>query len=267
MSKYSKWPTTGSILLVSNLENFITDPSFANKKTQAEQVAFDYAKEILTKDSPRNVLLFDSGTHLDFRYITPQESQWIKIDQIRELIHWAMATPQISNKKVAILSPAHSMNLQAANAFLKTLEEPSLRTLFILVTDKPALIPATVRSRCYWVRIRNSFDQFNAHSELKTILERDLRLLEEKQINPISISNEWSKHPPKEILHWLLVILSELINKSALENKLIRNTQSWQFIENVFEAKRTLEAPNQPNVQLMIESLLIKYTLCNRILG
>jgi hypothetical protein len=255
MSIKCAWPVSGAILLVGNFGSFMP-----GLRTPLEQMAFDHAKNILTEGSPRSAMLFDSGTHSDFRTIMPEEnSQWIKVDQIRELIQWAMAAPQISNKKVAILAPAHAMNLQAANAFLKTLEEVSLSTLFILITDRVSLIPVTVRSRCFWVRIRTAFNKFNEDAELKSIIQRDLQLLAKKQCDPVSIASEWLKNSPKETLHWLLVVLSELINKAALEDKINVMDQPWEFIEAVLEAKRALEEPNPPNIQLLMESLLIRY--------
>ena len=137
-----KWPTSGTILLVG-----------ANESTL--QRANEHARGLLCENGTRSRALFDANSHPDFRYIAPEEgSHRIKIDQIRELMLWANGKPQISSIQVAILSPAHTLNLQAANALLKTLEEPSLSTLFILVTDKPSFLPATIRSRCYWIRLK-----------------------------------------------------------------------------------------------------------------
>lgn len=258
MLNKASWPTNGALLLVGNTERL---PHGKNvNHSSLEQVAFDYAKDILSVGSTRSAPLFEAGTHLDFRYVAPEgSSQWIKVDQIRELIGWAASTPQISNKKIAIISPGHAMNLQAANAFLKTLEEPSSSTLFILVSDKPALLPATIRSRCFWVRMRAPFNNQNAHTELKIRIQSDLKLLAEQRTDPISLASEWVKHPPKEILHWLLVNLSESIAQSGLENKIKQENLPWKFMEKVYEAKRALEEPNSPNLQLLLESLLIEY--------
>lgn len=75
-------------------------------------------------------------------------SREIRIDEIRRLIGFAAQTAQFSGRRVVVLAPAQAMNTNAANALLKTLEEPGAGTLLMLVTDAPALLPATVRSRC-----------------------------------------------------------------------------------------------------------------------
>ena len=54
----------------------------------------------------------------------------------------------ISMRKVALITPADSMNRNAANALLKTLEEPPGNTVMILVAHQPSRLPVTVRSRC-----------------------------------------------------------------------------------------------------------------------
>lgn len=259
---FNQWPASGSILLVGD---FVFSDHDQKHKMGIEKQALDFARTILS-DSPKSEKLFDSATHSDFRYIHPEgDSQWIKVDQIRELIQWSTGKPQISNKKVAILAPAHAMNIQAANAFLKTLEEPSLQTLFILVSDKPTFIPATIRSRCYWIRVRENYNQNATDSVLKQMIGKDLLALESKESDPVSIGNRWIKENPKRVLHWLAVILSEKINKAGREGKIVKDRKWWNFVDRVLEAKRSLEEPNQPNIQLLIESLLIEYDAVNPI--
>lgn len=93
-------------------------------------------------------LLLEAGTHADLRRIGPEDSKLIRIDQIRELNEWAVQTGQHGARKIAIIYPAEQMNVQAANALLKSLEEPVPGTLFILVADQPARLLPTIRSRC-----------------------------------------------------------------------------------------------------------------------
>lgn len=74
--------------------------------------------------------------------------QELVIDQIRELSAWLALTPSSERGKVALIEPAHAMNAAASNALLKTLEEPIPGRYLILVSDQPARLPATIRSRC-----------------------------------------------------------------------------------------------------------------------
>ena len=64
-----------------------------------------------------------SGNHGDFRWLEPEagKSRVIKIDQIRQLVEFAGKTASLGRRKVIVLSPADSMNTQAANALLKLL--------------------------------------------------------------------------------------------------------------------------------------------------
>ncbi len=91
--------------------------------------------------------LVKAGTHPDLRVVRPEESKLIVIDQIRSLSDWAAQTSQQGGSKVAILYPAERMNVNSANALLKSLEEPAPGTFFILVTDQPGRLLPTIRSR------------------------------------------------------------------------------------------------------------------------
>lgn len=77
-----------------------------------------------------------------------KESAAIRVDQIRTLIANSQTRPQIARSKVVILSPAESLNTNAANSLLKLLEEPPPDTFLILIADTPGRLPATIHSRC-----------------------------------------------------------------------------------------------------------------------
>jgi DNA polymerase-3 subunit delta' len=93
-------------------------------------------------------------THPDVIWLQPQEdSRQIRIEQVRELSADLALTSHGGGYKVGIISPADALNRFAANALLKTLEEPPSRTLLILVASEPSRLPPTVLSRCQRVRI------------------------------------------------------------------------------------------------------------------
>ena len=97
----------------------------------------------------------EEARHPDFTRIgLLEESKQIRVEQVRELAaHLALASHQ-GGFKVALIDPADSLNWNAANALLKTLEEPPPRTVLILVAQQPSRLPATVLSRCQRIRIR-----------------------------------------------------------------------------------------------------------------
>lgn len=101
-----------------------------------------------------------AGQQPDVQRISPEEeSREIRIDQIRDAAAELALTRHGAGRKVAILTPADRLNRHAANALLKTLEEPTGSSLLILVATHPSRLPATIRSRCVRLRIpRPSLD-------------------------------------------------------------------------------------------------------------
>src|SRR6267142_1246992 len=81
------------------------------------------------------------------------DSRQIRIEQVRELAQELALTSHQGGYKVGVLSPADVLNRFAANALLKTLEEPPRRTVLILVATQPSRLPATILSRCQRVRV------------------------------------------------------------------------------------------------------------------
>ncbi len=103
----------------------------------------------------KSCLLQKAGSHPDLMRLEPETdaktektSKVIKVDQVRELVGFAAKSAQMGGFRVVIVQPAHVLNVQAANALLKTLEEPGRDTLFLLLTDRPMELLPTIRSRC-----------------------------------------------------------------------------------------------------------------------
>lgn len=95
-----------------------------------------------------------NGEHLDIRVFEP-EGQFLKIAQMRELAHFANERPFYARpraRRVIVVDAADRMRDEAANAILKTLEEPPETTLIVLVTDQPYALLETIRSRCQTFR-------------------------------------------------------------------------------------------------------------------
>ena len=101
----------------------------------------------------RSCRLFRAGSHPDYRCIEPAEGETgIAIGAVRALIE--QFTLAAERARVALIAPAEAMNQSAANAFLKTLEEPAGTAVFILASDAPGRLPATIRSRCRKIALR-----------------------------------------------------------------------------------------------------------------
>lgn len=93
--------------------------------------------------------LWVAGSHPDFMLCLPEDgSRQIRIDAVRKVNEFLAQTPQISRCQVVILSPAEVMNANAANALLKTLEEPPGESYLLLETERFGSVLPTIRSRC-----------------------------------------------------------------------------------------------------------------------
>ena len=91
----------------------------------------------------------DRFNHADVRWIRPEsKTRIISVEQIRDLLQSVYLKSTGSRHKVAILVGADRLNVQAANAFLKTLEEPPTRTVFMLLSTEPQRLLETILSRC-----------------------------------------------------------------------------------------------------------------------
>ena len=114
--------------------------------------------------------LFMADSHPDFRLVEPIPSEGrgeapdtsvtdtpspksdagsILVSQVRDLADFLTVASHLAGAKVVLIQPADRLHLSAASALLKTLEEPPVRTVFILVADRPQRLPPTIRSRCF----------------------------------------------------------------------------------------------------------------------
>lgn len=92
---------------------------------------------------------YGSEAHPDIRRLSPEGAgRIISVDSVRDIQSFLAASPAGSGMKSLIIFDAHRLNDSAANALLKPLEEPTSSTRIILLTDRPAALPTTIRSRC-----------------------------------------------------------------------------------------------------------------------
>jgi DNA polymerase-3 subunit delta' len=104
--------------------------------------------------------LMDSQTHPDYHLICPEKSgKPITVEQIRRVNQWSHESSQFGGYRVIVIQPADAMNESAANALLKTLEEPPEKCCFILVTEHVEQLLPTVSSRCRQIHISEMNDQ------------------------------------------------------------------------------------------------------------
>ena len=119
-----------------------------------ERLCLHLAEREVARDDPIAHKMVETSNHPDLHVIrlgestTGKKRQHIVIDQIREMIEATSLTPVRAHVRVAVIVPACHMNISAANALLKNLEEPNDSLKFILGCEHPSWLPITVRSRC-----------------------------------------------------------------------------------------------------------------------
>ena len=129
-------------------------PSGVGKGTVARQ----FAAALLCSESGRHedecssCRRVRSGNHPDLMLVEADGASSLGVDQARSTISAANLTPVEGDRKIILIAEAGLMTDSAANALLKTIEEPSASTMFILVTESDDDLPATVASRCRTVQ-------------------------------------------------------------------------------------------------------------------
>jgi DNA polymerase-3 subunit delta' len=138
----------------------LTGPHGSGKSWLAAHLA-----GLVLKCSPNNAL-----AHPDAHTVQPEsKSRRILIDQIRELEHSIQRRPLLASSKVAIIHDADRIQTQAANAFLKTLEEPPPGSLILLLSSRPKAILETARSRCIEIPLLEGTKRLPAAEEMAVL--------------------------------------------------------------------------------------------------
>ena len=129
----------------------ITGAAGSGKRTLAADVA-----ELVNGAPAAKVF---AGSAPDIHLASPEsKSRRISIEQLRELEHALQMRASDGRRKVAIVSDADRMGTQAANAFLKTLEEPPNNSLLLLLSTIPEVLPDTILSRCLAIPLAHPLD-------------------------------------------------------------------------------------------------------------
>jgi DNA polymerase III subunit delta' len=121
--------------------------------TGKRDAARDFAAALLAGDSEAARTRVMHGTHPDLTWVAPSGAhEMLRRDVQESVVAAASHTPFESTHRVFVLERADTMNDEAANALLKTLEEPPAYVVLLLLTDNPSQVLPTISSRCQPVR-------------------------------------------------------------------------------------------------------------------
>lgn len=230
--------------------------------------------------------------HPDFMTVKMlEDKQSILIDQIRELNYFLGLSRSYSLRRVVIVYSAERMNTHAANGLLKSLEEPSADTHILLLTEHPALLLPTIRSRCQMVRLpfpthqqalewlqQQHTLQHPPESLLEAALGRPLLAFAldstddtlhhhdqwlahltqclQGQGNITEISAHWEKFDKVKLLNWQFAWLQRLIKQQAVSKHPSPSAlhHLLDLYDNLLELKKLSTHPLNP--RLFVESML-----------
>ena len=170
---------------------------------------------ILAESEPRLVVVRKS---FDEKRKTFRSS--IRVDEIRHLKTFFSLSVSDGGGRVAIIDCAEDMNINAANALLKTLEEPPKDTVFLLVSHNPQSLLPTIKSRCRELRLSN-LTESDLKSALKqmnlTIPENDSKIYSLLGSGSVGNSIRLLEHDGAGLYRTLLSFLNQLPNLNGFE--------------------------------------------------
>lgn len=257
-------------------------------------------------------LLIKAGSHPDLLLMEPEEQgKAIKVDQVRGVVEFVSRTSQYSGYRVAVISPAEAMNVNASNALLKSLEEPGAKTLLILVSHQVSGVLPTIRSRCQvvefpvppreealiWLggilgddagkseRLLNvaggapvaalALMQSDWVGERPTVVQHWLGVLTGKR-DPVRTAESWNGFPLLELVGWLLAwqidlmkvvagVPGQVVNQdllpdfTAVQRQINADRLHGSYL-HLQQVVRMLRGPGNPNPQLLLEEILLKWS-------
>lgn len=190
----------------------------------------------------------------DRTVVTPERESGWSIRDIRALIGWAALKPYLGSRKLAVLEGVERLTPEAADAFLKTLEEPPPSTVFFLFSRFPRVVPKTIRSRLVFA---------GAGAVVSAPSSEEIRSLQELVAMPMASRLKESARYAEEaetldgtLEAWLRVLRASLIKEQRFEPLDLAGTVL--LMRHMLKALRLLRETNaQP--RLVLDSLFASW--------
>jgi len=256
-----------TVTLLSNLVSsgnlphtlLFTGPDRANKR----EIAIEFAKYLFheggrfnefykKKCSCDSCIQVNGGLHPDFYLL---EEYPIQIKQVRDLIYRFSLAPFYASRKIAIIENAEGMRLEAANAFLKTIEEPRGNALFILVAYARISVLPTISSRAFEIRFVPQ-KEWHRRFLAKGDIVQKIKVFESANLSDMFLGiqkyNIQNKEELVDLLDVWLIKLRECL-LSADDMGL-----GYRMMKHILYAKQLILTTNT-NPQLIMEELCVTH--------
>ena len=207
-------------ILTQPVKSFNANSFFSEANQHHHNELDDKAKDsietkILAESEPRL-----SVTRRSFDEKRKKFRSNIRVDEIRRLNSFFSLSVSDGGSRVAIIDCVDDLNINAANALLKTLEEPPKDTVFLLISHNPESLLETIRSRCRELRLTNLSENnlFNALKQINlTLPEKDREIYSLLASGSVRNSIRLLKHDGANLYRSILSFLNELPNLNGFE--------------------------------------------------
>lgn len=224
----------------------------------------------------RSCHLIRNNSYENLQTIIPENSV-IKVEQIRALQTFVFSSSLNENYRFILIEHAEKLNLASSNALLKILEEPPIKTSFILLAQNADTLPVTILSRChqYYFDTLDFFD-YEAKSlsiPVETMLDLILKILH-GELSPCATDYDWKSYDFSQLLMLLYSITASAINcylykettlSSEYSKKIVQMVQLanifllFDILDYINDLNKKIRKGINLNIVLSMESLLAKF--------
>jgi DNA polymerase-3 subunit delta' len=245
--------------------------------------------------------LIQGRAHPNVMWLEPEKAgQAIKIDQVRAVADFINQSGLQGDYRVVIINPASNMNINAANALLKTLEEPTPNALLILIGNESGRLPATILSRCQrvvfpcpdkadalqWLRAElkdNAADAdlllsiaegaplaaLQLQQENVLTLQKELTAtlmdLSQQKADPVKAAAKFQEHDLLRLIDLMLRWLTDVLKKELSATEVTTSTHinhHVKLMDHIQSLRTQVCRGLNLNKQLVIESIFLKWMAC-----
>ncbi len=193
---------------------------------------------IVNNNDSKSINLFNLNSHPDFlflnkdkiltRHISFRDKEWDEELGNRNVIDFLSMTPSISTNKVVLINNAHTMNEVSQNALLKSLEEPSVNSYIILITNRSNSLLQTIYSRCQIFNMPSLTDEeINNWLVLRGISDFNIKDFP-SYISPIKILNE-IENDQHMVFKDFIKLMKKFLSNQVHSKQILQHLSSYEI--------------------------------------